>query len=320
MSLLYTLAAEGHPTQIEHENATLEELELFYQDHKPIIMVISGGGSMGLGILGILYRIQEDSTLLSDIHTYVGTSVGAILCALLSIGYTAEELVAVVQVMDFGRLFSPNPSACLISLGMDEGLFWTNWLEELFEKKGISRNITFRDLYYMNQQNLVLISLDIMSELSQYMSHESFPDMPVVTGIRAAISIPALFTPVQYNQFLLVDGALQSNFAFSKIAETCEKETDIIGFSVEATHDTIPQSSHNDESNPNSNLNPKPSLQLFSYVSKLLSCVLRRRSEALPASEKRVIHLRIPSRIPIISINHQDFLELFEIGVGWDLC
>ena len=313
--LLATLTAAGHPTASEHRNASLNELVEYYGSQKPSIMVISGGGSMGLGILGVLYRIEKDSTLLKNIHTYIGTSVGAIICALLSIGYTAEELVSIVQQMDLGRLFNPNPTVFLSTLGMDEGQFWWNWLAELFEAKQISRHTTFRELYQQTNQNLVLIALDIMSELSQYLSHHSYPDMPVVMGVRAAISIPALFTPVQYNDFLLVDGALQSNFAFSKIAETCQRETDIIGFSVEAINETP----FTHPPPPSSSKTEKPHLQLMGYISKLLSCVLRRRSEALPASEKRVIHLRIPSRIPIISIDHRDFLELFELGIGWDL-
>ena len=55
-------------------------------------LVLSGGGVNGILELGAL-QYCNDKNLLSSIKTYVGTSIGSIICYLLIIGYTPVEII-----------------------------------------------------------------------------------------------------------------------------------------------------------------------------------------------------------------------------------
>ena len=54
-------------------------------------LVISGGGVSGIGFLGII-KYLDDHNIISNIETYVGTSIGSIICLLLLIGYKHNEI------------------------------------------------------------------------------------------------------------------------------------------------------------------------------------------------------------------------------------
>ena len=55
-------------------------------------LVLSGGSSKGILILGAL-QYAQDNFLLNKINKYIGTSVGSIICFLLLIGYTPIEIM-----------------------------------------------------------------------------------------------------------------------------------------------------------------------------------------------------------------------------------
>src|SRR3990170_8230654 len=55
-------------------------------------LVLSGGSIKGCCLLGALQYFYDKGQL-SNITKYVGTSIGAIICYLLAIGYTPLELI-----------------------------------------------------------------------------------------------------------------------------------------------------------------------------------------------------------------------------------
>jgi hypothetical protein len=73
-----------------NENETIKE-EISHYD----TLVLSGGSSKGIIILGALQYLI-DNYLISNIETYIGTSVGSIICYLLLIGYTPIEIIVYI--------------------------------------------------------------------------------------------------------------------------------------------------------------------------------------------------------------------------------
>ena len=55
-------------------------------------IILSGGALKGLLTLGSLQYVYDNNNL-NDVTQYIGTSVGSIICFLLSIGYTPVELI-----------------------------------------------------------------------------------------------------------------------------------------------------------------------------------------------------------------------------------
>ena len=58
-------------------------------------LAIGGGGIFGLKYLGILSNYN-----LSNVKSYCGSSIGGLICYMLSIGYTCEELYKKVIEID----------------------------------------------------------------------------------------------------------------------------------------------------------------------------------------------------------------------------
>ena len=50
---------------------------------------------------------------------------------------------------------------------------------------------------------------------SEIFSHENTPDVSVLTAVRMSISVPFLFTPVEYNGNIYVDGGITYNFGLN---------------------------------------------------------------------------------------------------------
>ena len=64
------------------------------EENKYHTLILSGGGTKGLCILGALQYMQDTKRLECDsIKRFIGTSIGAIISYFLAIGYTPMELV-----------------------------------------------------------------------------------------------------------------------------------------------------------------------------------------------------------------------------------
>ena len=68
---------------------------------KSVDLVLEGGGAKGLGLVGVVQRMQERGWRVQHI---AGTSVGAIVAALAAAGYEGEDWNDFVDEFDFERL------------------------------------------------------------------------------------------------------------------------------------------------------------------------------------------------------------------------
>ena len=65
----------------------------------PKVLVIGPGGIKGLMALGFL-TVLDDHNWLSNINTYCGVSVGAIISLLLVVGYRPRKIITELLLMD----------------------------------------------------------------------------------------------------------------------------------------------------------------------------------------------------------------------------
>ena len=61
-------------------------------------LVLSGGGAKGLAHIGVIKALEENNI---PINYIAGTSMGAIIGALYSMGYTTEEMIQLFKSKDF---------------------------------------------------------------------------------------------------------------------------------------------------------------------------------------------------------------------------
>lgn len=190
------------------------------------ILVISGGGVKGIMAVGALKALKEYGCLEESINTYAGTSIGGLICLLLSIGYTIEELHDLVIELDFTKLKSIKLDNLLFNYGLDAGNKFEIIIKKMLHGKNISDNVTFKELYEKTDKKLIVTATCLNDKQAVYWSYDTTPEMSVLMAIRMTISIPIYFVPVHYKNKIYVDGACIDNYPIQLFNDRLD---DVIG-------------------------------------------------------------------------------------------
>ena len=198
-------------------------LMLWAQDRPKVAVVLSGGGAKGTAHIGALKVIEEAGI---PIDYVVGTSMGAIVGGLYSIGYTPQQLDSMVNAQNWKFLLSdaPNPKDVLLDDRLkseryvlsipfslksanisDAGIIKGRNLARLFSTLtgGYQDSVNFNRLpipFACVSENLV--------DGSEVVFHEGI----LATAMRSSMSIPGVFVPVDLNGMVLVDGGMVNNY------------------------------------------------------------------------------------------------------------
>lgn len=191
---------------------------------KKVALVLSGGGAKGTAHIGALKVIEEAGI---PIDYIVGTSMGAIVGGLYSIGYNAGQLDSMVNKQDWSFLLSDklSPNEQTFVQKEQAGLY------QLSVPFTIGRGKKKLGGGVINGQNLYNLFTHLTTGYNIPMNFDNFP-IPfacvatnVVNGeavvfhhglldeaMRASMAIPAVFTPVRIDKMVLVDGGMVNNF------------------------------------------------------------------------------------------------------------
>ena len=149
---------------------------------------MSGGGARGFAHIGVLKAMSE---LGIPVDYIAGTSIGAVIGAFASLGWTAEEIVHLVHE-SFDRI-------------MD----WTLPVVSVISGKRIARAIT-KQTQGANIEDLWLpyfcVSASLTSARSVVHRRGSLD-----TALRASVAVPGLLPPLPLDRELLVDGGIVDN-------------------------------------------------------------------------------------------------------------
>ncbi len=192
-------------------------------------LALSGGGAKGLAHIGILKAIDSAGLKIDYI---TGTSMGAVIGSLYAIGYSANQIEAMSRKIDWDILLSNQLS--LRSLSMEEKDEYGKYAIELpyINNKlklpggiidGQELRFKFSELYYPVQRikDFNKFSIPFKCIASDISNGQAivFDKGDIVTAVRASMTIPSLFTPVDYNGYRLVDGGLVRNFPVTDVKD-----------------------------------------------------------------------------------------------------
>jgi len=187
-------------------------------------LVLSGGAARGLAHVGVLKALEEQGI---HIDAIAGTSMGAVIGGLYASGYKIDELEKLALGIDWQQALSDNPAREDIPFRrkQDDRDFL------------VKQKLSFRDdgslglpLGVIQGQNLSLLLESLLAHSSDIRDFDKLPipfravATDIVNGekvvfrkghlpqvIRASMSIPAVFAPVEINGQLLVDGGMVDN-------------------------------------------------------------------------------------------------------------
>ena len=188
-----------------------------------VAVVLSGGGAKGMAHIGVL-RVLERAGIPIDIIT--GTSMGALIGGLYSIGYNAHELDSIVRSQDWMFLFSDQINRTHRSYAAKEkndafllSIPFNN-TTDLTKRGGIMKGqsifnkfsdltIGYHQLSSFNQLPIPFscVATDLVTGREVIMDKGSLP-----LAMRASMSVPGFFEPVREDSMILVDGGILNNF------------------------------------------------------------------------------------------------------------
>jgi NTE family protein len=250
-------------------------------------LVLSGGAVNGIIILGAL-QSYYDKSLLSNIKTYVGTSVGAIINYLLIIGYTPVEIIVYLcmhnQVFEKLKYLDIN-SGCRGD-GATTFLHISEYLERMTTDK-IGKLITMKDIKTLYGVKFICTTYNVTKSKIEYISTETHPDIPCLSVLRMSSNLPLVFEPYKYGDSFYIDGGVCDNFPI-KIGE--ENGINVLGIAV------IRQQPPDNNSYPQKNV--------LSYVYNILSATFK---EMLLI---KISHKSETSKIVVLeTMNNEDLLN-----------
>ena len=215
----------------------------------PIIkhIVISGGGTFGLTVYGIIRELILNKCIdIKDIETFHGTSAGAIVNLFFVLGYDIETLNKYLIKRPWDQVFTRNIDDCL-SLFENCGTFNSDIFHKILDPLlcgvDLEPNITLSQLYDKTQRDFYVYVTEINSFTTETISYKTHPDWTVVDAVYASCALPIIFKPLICGEKAYADGGFFLNYPISKCIELEGVEKDeILGIYKEFTEDELSQS------------------------------------------------------------------------------
>ena len=194
-------------------------------------LVLSGGGARGSAHVGVLQALEE---LRVPIDFIAGTSMGSIIGGLYAAGYSAADIRQVLERMDWETAFTDRPARpnrtmrkkelekdflipyrvgfnggrLELPLGAIEGQHLDQVLHRLLLP--VATNRPFDELGIPFRA----VATDLVTGEEVVLSRGSLAD-----ALRASMSVPGVFSPVEIAGRLLVDGGMSNNLPVSVVRE-----------------------------------------------------------------------------------------------------
>ena len=176
-------------------------------------LIIGSGGIKGVALIGGLNELFKKYPL-HNIKYLTGCSVGSIICLLLNLSYTIEEINNIIFNINFENFQELKVINLIEKCGFDEGLKFSNFYKALILNKNINPDITFKELYDNTNIILTTVAVNTTKGITEYHNYINTPNMSVVLAIRMSTNIPILFSPIIYNNNYYIDGALLDPFPY----------------------------------------------------------------------------------------------------------
>lgn len=199
-------------------------------------VIFGGGGIRGISYIGA-YKALMDCAV--KITGYAGSSIGSVFATLCALGYSIDEIRDFFCSinMDFFKDINFNFTN---QIALSKGELFLEWMKDKIEKKfyknaykkGQMPPVKFKDL----KDELIIYSTDITNNQYNEFSKEVTPDAEVALAVRASVSMPGLFKPLDINNNMIVDGDLVKSWPLWRISKTISnKKERILEFRLEDT-------------------------------------------------------------------------------------
>jgi NTE family protein len=193
------------------------------QKEKPMVaLVLSGGGAKGIAHIPLLQTL-DSLGIVPDL--VVGTSMGSVVGGFYSMGYSGDSIAHIAENADWGELLGGDIS--LWDVSMEEKSEFKRHLVDfdVIEGKpkvnsGLLKDQKLREfitalaypVYKISDFDDLPIPYRAMTTDMVEGKEYLFSEGSISLAMRASMSIPGVFQPIEYDSTLLVDGGVVNNF------------------------------------------------------------------------------------------------------------
>ena len=187
-----------------------------------VALVLSGGGAKGYAHLGVLRVLEKEDIKIDYI---AGTSIGALVGTLYSIGYSIDEIEKVLDNLNIESFLESGADLTGLDLDKKETLkkysFYINFDNEL--NYSLPKGLRETEELYLVVKNLLKnyentknfnnfpIPLRVVATNLNTGETKSFSEGDIAKVLTASMAIPTIFEPVEVNGALYVDGLVSRN-------------------------------------------------------------------------------------------------------------
>ena len=184
-------------------------------------LVLSGGNTGVCGSIRAYAAVGaleylESHHYLNNIKNIAGAGYGSIFVMLFAIGYSTGEIRKIAETMDIDRSSVSSLDSDLETWGLrihtefqgDAGHHLMNTIATLIEKRTGYRDYTLEQLWKERGINLVISATSLTEGIPVYYTRNKYGNIPIRILIRISCSIPMIYSPVTFNEQLLVAGGL----------------------------------------------------------------------------------------------------------------
>lgn len=232
---------------------------IFPSSAQKVGLVLSGGGAKGMTHIGIIRALEENNI---PIDYITGTSMGAIVGSLYAMGYSPDDMEKMLKSPDFKKWYSSggieeeymyyfkmNPTTPeFINIQLSK-MKMAKKVKTRFLPSSVvdpmHMNIVFVELYAQatakcrgNFDQLFVpfrcVASDVYNKRPLIMSNGDLGD-----AVRASMSFPGMFKPIEIDSILAYDGGIYDNFPVSTMIK--DFNPDIIIGSVVSSNPSKPK-------------------------------------------------------------------------------
>jgi len=253
--------------------------------NKKFSLVLSGGGALGIAHIGVIKDLEKQN--INKPSQIIGTSMGAIVGACLSIGLTANEIYKIIE--EFSKL--------------------RKWIKLSFDGNAIVKtkkleNIFF-DIFGNKKIKDTLIPLKIVTTKLKNGKVKVFSkkdDVRIVDALLATMAIPGVFQEKEIYNEIYLDGFLTDNLGIRFAKHKRILAIDVLG--TNSYDETLPQNF----------LKTNNIIEMFEKSMKLLIINQTHKNKKLLKNKKLIV--LEPNTKEFKTYQFHRYEELYKVGIG----
>ena len=173
-------------------------------------LILSGGSVKGIALLGAFkYLLDNKKIRIKKLKHIISASAGALMSLPLLLNVNINVYYKIITGLKV-NLFKKD-DLHIKNLINEYGFFDNSVVEEYvrtFIKYFVKKdNITLIELFKLTKIKFTVKVSNITKNNVEYINYLNNPNMDLVTLIKITTSVPIIFKPVKYNNFLYCDGA-----------------------------------------------------------------------------------------------------------------